>query len=66
LGRPTGGFVGYTVDLKFKVLPDHIYFSFKVRFTFSVLKMVSVRVHFTPGFLSGAGFSVKQIAPAWF
>jgi hypothetical protein len=30
------------------------------------LKMASVWVHFSPGFLSGAGFSAEQIAPAWF
>jgi hypothetical protein len=28
--------------------------------------MASVGVHFSPGFLSGEGFSAEQCAPAWF
>jgi hypothetical protein len=35
-------------------------------FTVKFLKMAPILVHFSPGFLSGAGFPGEQFASAWF
>jgi hypothetical protein len=47
-------------------IPGSHFLKFKVRFHIELLKMASIRVHLGPGFLSGVGFSVAQIAPACF
>jgi hypothetical protein len=45
---------------------DLLMAEFEVRcFTLNFLIMASIRLRFTPGFLSGAGFSAEQFAPAW-
>jgi hypothetical protein len=49
--------------MKFKVFPDHLYL---FGLTLNFLKMASVLVHFSPGFLSVAGYCAEQFAPAWF
>jgi hypothetical protein len=37
-----------------------------VVFTTHVLKVAPIRVCFTPGFPTGAGFYREEFAPAWF
>jgi hypothetical protein len=52
---------------KFEVFLDHIYFEFKLPFhALNFLKMASVRVRSSPGFISRAGFSTEKITSAWF
>jgi hypothetical protein len=41
-------------------------FNLNVVFTVKFFKMVPIRVRFSPGFLSGAGFHGEEFAPAWF
>jgi hypothetical protein len=41
-------------------------FNLNVVFTTDFLKMVLIRVRFSPGFLPGAGFRGEEFAPAWF
>jgi hypothetical protein len=45
---------------------SHLFFTLKFVFTLNFLKMVSVWVCISPGFLSGGGFSADQFAPVWF
>jgi hypothetical protein len=41
-------------------------FNLSVVFTTDFLKMAPIRVRFSPGFPSGAGFHGEEFAPAWF
>jgi hypothetical protein len=41
-------------------------FNVNVVFIANLLKMAPIRVRFTPGFSSGAGFHGEEFAPAWF
>jgi hypothetical protein len=41
-------------------------FNFKFSFYNALLKMGPIRVRFSPGFLSRAGFHGEEFAPAWF
>jgi hypothetical protein len=41
-------------------------FNFNVDFTINCLKMAPIRVRFSPGILSGAGFHGEEFVPAWF
>jgi hypothetical protein len=41
-------------------------FNLNVVFTTNFSKMAPIRVRFSPGFLSDAGFHGEEFAPAWF
>jgi hypothetical protein len=41
-------------------------FNLNVVFTTNFLKMVPIRVRFSPGFPPGGGFHGEEFAPAWF
>jgi hypothetical protein len=53
---------------RFEVLRKPLYVSFKLKCCFhnDFLKIVPIRVRFTPGFPPGAGFHGEEFAAAWF
>jgi hypothetical protein len=64
LGRPADSFIVY-VDTKFKVCLIRFIFDFKTVFIQKFLKIALIRVRFSPGFPSEAGFPGEEFAPAW-
>jgi hypothetical protein len=51
-------------DLKFKRFRIMFIFYLNAVFSMAFLKIVPIRVHFSPGFLSGAGVLGEEFAPA--
>jgi hypothetical protein len=51
------------MNLKFKDFRITLTFNLNLVFKMNFLKIAFVRVRFSHGFLSGAGFSAEQIAP---
>jgi hypothetical protein len=54
------------IDLKFQGFCFMFIFNLNVVFTTNFLKVVPIRVRFSPGFPPGAGFPGEEFAPACF
>jgi hypothetical protein len=57
---------GYWIALNVKGFHIMFIFNLNVVFTMKFLKMTPIRVRFSLGLLSEAGFPGEQFAPAWF